>query len=251
MKQADFVFGLQPVLEALKSSQTVDRILLQRDIAHRPQFEEVWALAQERDVPLQKVPLERLHRSTRKNHQGIIAFLSVVDYAKLEMILPTLYEEGKIPLILVLDRITDVRNFGAICRTAEAAGVQAVVIPQRGAAQINSDAMKTSSGALTHLPVCKVNDLQTALLYLQNSGLSILAATEKASQNLYQLPLQSPLAVLVGSEEDGIAPDLLKMANLQAHLPMLGQVGSLNVSVATGVVLYEVVRQRLEISSGH
>ncbi len=244
MKADNLIFGVQPILEALKAEKIFDRIIVHREIAHNEQFKEILTLARERDVVISKVPLERINRITRKNHQGIAAFISLVPYARIEMLLPGIYEKGEEPLILVLDRITDVRNFGAICRSAEGAGVHALVIPSKGAAQINSDALKTSSGALNYLPICREDDLVQTLLYLKQSGLAVIACTEKTSQNLYDTKLDRPLAILMGSEEDGISQNLLNIADDKVSIPMKGEVSSLNVSVATGVILYEVLRQR-------
>jgi 23S rRNA (guanosine2251-2'-O)-methyltransferase len=245
MKADNLIFGIQPILEALRSEKNFDRIVIQREIAHNDQFNEILSLAKERDVVISKVPLERINRITRKNHQGIAAFISLVPYAQVEVVLPGIYEQGQEPLILVLDRITDVRNFGAICRSAEGAGVHAIVIPSKGAAQINSDALKTSSGALNYLPICREDDLVQTLLYLKQSGLAIIACTEKTTQNLYDTKFDQPVAILMGSEDDGISEHLLKLADQKVSIPMKGQVSSLNVSVATGVILYEVLRQRI------
>ncbi len=245
MKANNLVFGTQPILETLKSEKLLDRILIQREIAHNEQFKEILQLAKAQDVQVSKVPIEKLNRITRKNHQGIIAFISLVAYANLSTVLPGIFEKGQDPVLLILDRITDVRNFGAICRSAEGAGVHAVVIPSKGAAQINADAAKASSGAIHHLPICKEDDLVQCLLYLKQSGLTVVACTEKTSQNLYDTNLNCPLALVMGSEEDGISNHLLQLADQCIAIPMQGQVSSLNVSVATGVILYEVLRQRL------
>ena len=237
----DIVFGIQSVLETLRSGKEIDKILVQRELGSL----EILEFARLKNVPVQKVPIEKLNSITRKNHQGVIAFVSVVNYAKLENIVADVYEKGQIPFILVLDRITDVRNFGAIARTAECAGVQAIVIPARGAAQINADAMKTSSGALNFIPVCKENHLLQTVRYLQESGIQVVACTEKTDKSIYAIDLTIPTAILLGSEEDGISEDLLCQVDEFASIPMTGRVGSLNVSVANGVVLYEVIRQRL------
>lgn len=245
MKANNLLFGTQPILETLKSDKLLDRILIQREIAHNEQFKEILQLANAQDVQVSKVPIEKLNRITRKNHQGIIAFISLVAYADLSTVLPGIYEKGQEPLILILDRITDVRNFGAICRSAEGAGVHAVVIPSKGAAQINADAAKTSSGAIHHLPICKEDDLVQCLQYLKQSGLTVVACTEKTPHNLYDTNFNCPLAIIMGSEEDGISNHLLQQADQRIAIPMQGQISSLNVSVATGVILYEVLRQRL------
>lgn len=237
---AELIFGVQPVLEALRAGKEIDKLLIQRELGHL----EVLEFARMRGVPIQKVPHEKLDRITRKNHQGVIAFVAAVHYAKLENIVADVFERGETPLILLLDRITDVRNFGAIARTAEAAGVQALVIPARGAAQINADAMKTSSGALNFLPVCREADLTKTVRYLQESGIQVVACTEKVSATIYDVDFTLPTAVILGSEEDGISEELLRIVDHLASIPMIGRVASLNVSVANGIILYESIRQR-------
>jgi 23S rRNA (guanosine2251-2'-O)-methyltransferase len=237
----DFVFGMQSVIETLKSDKEIDKLLLQKELKH---FDEIEQLARERGVPIQKVPLEKLNRVTMKNHQGAIAFVSTVNFAVLSNVVTTVFESGEVPLVLILDRITDVRNFGAICRSAECSGVHAIVLPSRGGAQINGDAMKTSSGALNFVPVCRENDLAHTVKYLKNSGFQVVASTEKAKDYLYKADFSLPTAIIMGSEEDGISENLLEMADHAVKIPMKGRVGSLNVSVATGVILYEAVRQR-------
>ncbi len=237
----EFVFGIQSVLETLRSGKEIDRLLVQRELGSV----EILDLAKEKGVQVQKVPLEKLNRITRKNHQGAIAFVSAIHYAKLDNVIADTFEKGQVPLILVLDRITDVRNFGAIARTAECAGAHAIVIPSRGAAQINADAMKTSSGALNFLPVCKEENLISVVEFLQNSGLKVIACTEKTKNSIYQMDLKEPLAFIMGSEEDGISDELLRKVDELASIPQTGQVGSLNVSVAAGVIIFEAVRQRI------
>ena len=237
----DIVFGIQSVLETLRAGKEIDKILVQRELGSL----EVLEFARMRGVPVQKVPSEKLDRITRKNHQGVIAFVSAINYAKLENVVADVYEKGQVPLLLVLDRITDVRNFGAIARTAECTGVHAIVIPTKGAAQINADAMKTSSGALNFLPVCREENLYLTIKYLQNSGIQVVACSEKLSKNMYEIDFTVPTAIIMGSEEDGISEELLRSVDELATIPMTGRVGSLNVSVATGVVLYEALRKRM------
>ncbi|MFN4145124.1 MAG: 23S rRNA (guanosine(2251)-2'-O)-methyltransferase RlmB [Runella sp.] len=239
-REKELVFGLQPVLESLRSGQEIDKILVYREQG----FADIQQLATERGIPLQRVPMEKLNQITRKNHQGVIAFTSAIRYVSLHHVLTGIFEKGETPLLLLLDRITDVRNFGAIARTAECMGVHALVVPMRGAAQINSDALKTSSGALNYLPVCRENNLWEAVKYLQESGVQVVACTEKSSKNLSEADFSTPTALIMGSEEDGISSDLLQRSDEIVKIPMQGQVASLNVSVAAGMVLYEVIRQR-------
>lgn len=236
-----FVFGLQSVLETLRGEKEIDRILVQREFRH-PEVEQ---LAAALEVPVQRVPIEKLNRVTGKNHQGVIAFVSEVNYAKLTNVVAQAYESGEVPLLVILDRITDVRNFGAIARTAECQGVNALVVPARGGAQINADAMKTSSGALNHLPVCREKDLILTLEELKQSGFQLVACTEKGEDYLFNTDLKVPTAIIMGSEEDGISAGILSRCDAVVKIPMTGKVESLNVSVATGMMLYEVTRQRL------
>ncbi|MFD3292556.1 23S rRNA (guanosine(2251)-2'-O)-methyltransferase RlmB [Aquirufa sp. KTFRIE-69F] len=234
------MFGVQSVLETLRSGKEIDRLLVQRELGNT----EILDLAKEKGIQVQKVPLEKLNRITRKNHQGAIAFVSAIHYAKLENVIADTFENGEIPFILILDRVTDVRNFGAIARTAECAGVHAIVLPSRGAAQINADAMKTSSGALNFIPVCKEDSLIQTIDFLQNSGLRVVACTEKAKSTIYEIDYKDPIAIIMGSEEDGITDEIIRKSDEIAKIPQAGQVGSLNVSVAAGVIIFETVRQR-------
>ncbi|MBO9639420.1 23S rRNA (guanosine(2251)-2'-O)-methyltransferase RlmB [Siphonobacter aquaeclarae] len=238
--KSEIVFGIQPVLEAIRAGKEIDKLLVQRELGNV----EVLEFARLRGIPTQKVPGPKLDQITRKNHQGVIAFVSAINYAKLENVVAGIFDEGKTPLLLILDRVTDVRNFGAIARTAECAGVQAIVIPTKGAAQINSDAMKTSSGALNFIPVCRENDLVQTIRFLQESGIQVVGCTEKVSKTLYEADLTGPTAVIMGSEEDGISDTLLRIADELVSIPMTGRVSSLNVSVANGVMLFEAIRQR-------
>jgi 23S rRNA (guanosine2251-2'-O)-methyltransferase len=237
----DMVFGVQAVLETIRSGKTIDKILILRELGNI----ELQEFARIKGIPTQKVPKEKLDRITRKNHQGVIAFVSAIDYSNMEDVVAGIYDTGKTPLVLILDRITDVRNFGAIARTAEVAGVNLIVIPNKGAAQINADAMKTSSGALNFIPVARVENLATAVQYLQQSGIQVIACTEKAQKNMYERDFTPPTAIVMGSEEDGIAENILRIADDYASIPQTGRIASLNVSVACGVVLFEALRQRM------
>jgi 23S rRNA (guanosine2251-2'-O)-methyltransferase len=242
-KDKDFVFGIHPVSETILAGKEIDRVLIQKDLKN-PSISEVIKLCIENHVPFVHVPLEKLNRITRKNHQGVICFTSSVVYASLDNIISNCFAEGKMPFILILDRITDVRNFGAIVRTAECAGVDAIVIPEKGSARMNGDAYKTSAGALNLVPICRDITLRKAIMFLKDSGLQVIACTEKAEKSIYKADLTAPTAVIMGSEEDGILPENLKLAHELVQIPLLGKIGSLNVSVATGVMLYEVIRQR-------
>ncbi len=238
------IFGRHPIVDALQSGAQMDKIFLQQGVTG--DFEkEVRRLCREFDVPLQYVPKERMSKMVKGNHQGIIGYLALLDYARLDNVVPGIFETGEPPLILLLDRITDVRNLGAIARSAEVCGAQALVVPKAGSALINSDAIKTSAGALTRLPVCRENSLVTAVEYLQNSGISVLASDLKAEKYLFDADLASPIALILGSEDEGIHPSLLDRVDDRFRIPQKGTTDSLNVSVAAGIMLYEAVRQRM------
>ncbi len=238
--KSDMVFGIQSVLETLRSGKEIERLLIQKDQT----FPEIQQLAVELGAPMSRVPPEKLDRLTRKNHQGVVCFISPVRYVPIHNVLTQVFEDGQTPLFLMLDRITDVRNFGAIARTAECAGTQALLVPFKGGSQINSDAMKTSSGALNYLPVSREGSILDTLHYLKDSGLQVVACTEKGDDSLYKVDFKLPTVIIMGSEEDGIAESLLKLADRKVRIPLAGKVESLNVSAAAAIVLYEAVRQR-------
>ena len=243
MRDKEVIFGIRAVIEAIEAGKDIDKVLVKRDLSGEL-FAELMQLLREYEIPMQKVPVERIDRITRKNHQGVLAFTSAVTYHKLENIVPLLYEEGKNPFILILDGITDVRNFGAIARTCEVAGVNAIVIPERGSVSVNSDAMKTSAGALHSLPVCRERSLKEAIVFLKNSGVKVVAATEKAATMYTDAEMNLPVAVVLGSEDIGIEQEHLRISDELIKLPQFGKIESLNVSVAAGVIIYEVLRQR-------
>lgn len=237
------MFGIHAVMEAIRSGVELDKVLIKRGMKSELLHELIKNL-QEHQTPYQYVPIERINRITRKNHQGVLAFKALLSYQNIELLMPGWYEQSQIPLVVVLDQLSDVRNFGAIARTAECAGAQAIIIPQKGAAQINPDAMKTSAGALNHIAVCRVNNMKKNLVFLKESGLQIVAASEKAQKNYYEIDCRQPTAILMGAEDKGIQPELLRLADHIVSIPIYGKVESLNVSVATAVLLYEAVRQR-------
>jgi len=237
------IFGIRAVIEAIEAGKEIDKVLVKRELTG-DLFMELQQLLRTREIPMQRVPLERIDRITRKNHQGVIAFTSAVAYQKLEQIIPMLYEQGKSPFILVLDGLTDVRNFGAIARTCEVAGVDAIVIPARGSVSVNADAVKTSAGALHTIPVCREQSLKEAILFLRHSGVKVVAATEKAAAYYTGSDLTVPVAIVMGAEDTGVASDHLRVSDELVKIPQFGAIQSLNVSVAAGVLIYEVVRQR-------
>lgn len=240
------LFGIRPIIEAITTGKEIDKLFIQNGLAGETS-QELRKAIQKYNIPFQYVPVEKLNRLTNKNHQGVVAYASVVAYQKIEQILPSVFEQGEIPLVLILDRVTDVRNFGAICRTAECSGVHAIIIPSRGAAQINGDAVKTSAGALNIIPICREHNLKETIDYLKESGLQIVACTEKSTEDYFSSDFSLPTAIIMGSEEDGISTEYLKKADKKVKIPLLGKIGSLNVSVAAGVILYEAVKQRLQI----
>ena len=241
--EKEMVFGIRAIIEAIDAGKTLDKILLRRDMTSTI-GKELLKKLMGTTTPVQKVPVEKLNQYTDKNHQGAIAFLSPIDFCNVETLIPTLFEAGKTPLLMVLDGVTDVRNFGAIARTCACAGADALIIGSHGSVAINGDAVKTSAGALYHLPVCKVDNLQHTLQYLRDSGFHVVAATEHATENYTDVDMTAPVAIVMGSEEKGIYEGNLRICSHQVRIPMSGVIESLNVSVAAGVMLYEVVRQR-------
>ena len=240
----DFIFGVRSVIEAVKANRAFNKILIQKGMNKDLFIELKDALAGE-SHQLQFVPVEKLDSITDQNHQGVIALVSPIEYGNFEVIVEDLIEKGKKPFLLVLDRITDVRNFGAIARTAECEGVDAILIPSKGSAQVTSDAVKTSAGALNRIKVCKTDSLKDSLFYIQQSGVRLVACTEKSSVPLYETNLRGAVAVIMGSEENGITQDLINMSDISCRIPMRGEIASLNVGVAAGMVLYEKLRQEL------
>jgi len=239
------IYGTRPVIEAIEAGKDIEKIFLKKGM-QGPRLRDLFALVRQYGIPFQFVPPEKLNRLYPGKHQGVIALLSVVEYQNIETILPGLFEQGETPFVMVLDRLTDVRNMGAVARTAEAAGCHALIMPGKNAAMINEDAVKTSAGALMHLPLCRTENLLEIIWFLKNSGLKIIAGTEKGTKNFYEPDMTGPLALILGSEEKGIDPQILKISDHLVTIPMLGKVESLNVSVAAGILMYEVVKQRMK-----
>jgi len=243
-QEKDFIYGTRTVMEAIQSDREIEKVFLQKGIQNEL-LANLTRLLHQFQIPYSRVPLEKLNRITKKNHQGVIAYLSALRYASLDHILDEAFSKGKNPLLVILDRITDVRNIGAIARTMECAGADALVIESKGNAMLASDAMKTSAGALNHLPVCRVRDLLITIKDLKAYGLSIIGTTEKSEKTIFECDFNGPLALILGSEENGVSREILSLTDYEVRIPMRGQIESLNVSVSAGIALYEILRQRL------
>ena len=243
LEKNDYIYGIRAVIEAAEAGKEFDKVLISNTLQSALAPELMTAL-KSRGILIQKVPVEKIDRITRRNHQGVLAILSAVSYCSLATLVPTLFEEGKTPLIVMLDGVTDVRNFGAIARTCECAGVDAMVIARRGGASVTADAMKTSAGALAYLPICRENSIINAVKFLRDCGFQIVAATEKSDIPYTRADFTLPTAIVMGSEDTGISEDVLRFSTARVAIPERGHISSLNVSVAAGVMIYEAVRQR-------
>ena len=245
MQDQTQIFGIRAIIEAINAGETIDKVFLQKSLKGEL-FTELESLLRKNDVNCSYVPIEKLNRLTRSNHQGAVAQISPIEFHDMEQLVLKVMESGKTPLFLLLDQISDVRNFGAIIRTAECTGVSGIIIQKKGGAPVNGDTIKTSAGAVFKVPICKVDHIKDAVFYMQASGIKVIAATEKTENTLYDVSFKEPCAIIMGSEDRGINPSILKVVDDKAKLPLLGDIESLNVSVACGAFLYEVVRQRLE-----
>ena len=243
MKKETLLFGIYPVIEALKAKQTIDKAYVQKGL-QSPKIDAIVADLEALNTTISYVPLEKMEKLCRSNHQGIILISSPIEFVGLETMVEAVLESEKIPLFLILDQISDVRNFGAILRTAECTGVDGVIIQKKGGAPVSGDTVKTSAGAIFNIPICKVDHIKDAIYYLQGSGITTIAATEKTQDTIYNLELNEPMAIVMGSEGLGVSKSVLSIVDKKASLPLLGVINSLNVSVACGALLYEVVRQR-------
>lgn len=239
----DVIFGIHACIEAIRAGKEVNKVMIQRGL-RGDLINKLIEELKENGIEPVYVPDEKLDRFGNRNHQGVIALISPVGYQKIEEVLPMVFEEGRVPLILLLDRITDVRNFGAICRSAECMGIDAVIIPEKGGALITSDAIKTSAGALMKIPVCKHFNLKEVIDYLKESGLQMVGCTEKTDKFIYDVDLTLPTCIIMGNEEEGISNEYLKRCDQKVKIPMTGTIESLNVSVSAGIIVYEVIRQR-------
>lgn len=239
----DYIFGIRAVMEAISAGQDIDRVFIRKDLSGELAGE-LFEVMRRHGVVGRRVPVERLNRITRKNHQGVVALLSAVTYHRLDTLLPSLFEQGKLPFIVVLDGVTDVRNFGGIARTCECAGVDAIVIPERDSAGATADALKASAGALAYLPVCRERSITSAVKLMRDSGLSVVGVTEKTDALYTSVDFTTPTAIVLGAEDKGISAEVLRLCDSRAAIPMSGNIGSLNVGVAAAIVIYEAVRQR-------
>lgn len=239
----EMIFGIRAVIEAIEAGKDIDKVLIKRDLGG-DLAKELFAALKQIECPVQRVPIEKLNKITRKNHQGVVAFISAITYQKVEQVVPMLFDEGKSPLLIMLDGITDVRNFGAIARTCNCASVDAIIIPQRNSVSVNADAIKTSAGALHTLPVCRENNLLETIKFLKDSGFHVVAATEKGDYDYDKADYKDPLCIIMGAEDKGIPYEHLALCDEWVKIPILGNIESLNVSVAAGVLIYEAVKQR-------
>ena len=242
-KNTDFLFGIRAIIEAIEAGRTINKILLQNGVKS-DLMAELKEVLRGQKIITQQVPSQKMDRITRKNHQGAIAFISPIEYQPLEQILPLIYERGEIPFLYILDRVTDVRNLGSIARSAECNGVHAIVLPSRGSALVTADAVKTSAGALNKIPICIEHNLKETIQYLKDYGVSVIGCTEKTDNLLPTTNLKGAVAIIMGSEENGISNEYLKMCNNRVKIPMFGTIESLNVAVSASIVMYEINRQR-------
>lgn len=243
MEEQTQIFGIRAVIEAVNARETIDKVFLQKGLKG-DLFSELEALLRQHSLNVSYVPVEKLNRLTKGNHQGVVAQISPIEFQDLESLVASVIESGKTPLFLLLDQLSDVRNFGAIIRTAECTGVDGIIIQKKGGAPVNGDTIKTSAGAVFKVPICKVDHIKDAVFFMQASGIKVIAATEKTEDTLFDISFKEPSAIIMGSEDRGINPSILKVVDAKAKLPLLGEIESLNVSVACGAFLYEAVRQR-------
>ncbi len=244
MKDTTTIFGIRAVIEAIQNNETIDKIFIQKGLTGQL-FQELQHKTKSGEYNISYVPVEKLNRLVKGNHQGVVAKISPVEFADLETVVEATLQKEKKPLFLLLDQVDDVRNFGAMIRTAECCGVDAIIIPKKGGAPVTADTVKTSAGAIFKIPLIKVDHIKDAIFYMQGSGIKVIAATEQTDDLLYSVDFNEPIALVMGNEGKGISNSVLKLVDGKAKLPMQGTIGSLNVSVACGAFLYEVVRQRL------
>ena len=241
MEPKQKIYGIHPLNEALASGVPINKVYIQKDI-HNERIAELISKLKLYKVPFQFVPREKLNRLTSKAHQGVIALTSPVEFESIDQVLPGLFESGETPMIAIMDGITDVRNFGAIARSAECFGIQALVFPSSGSAMLNADALKSSAGALNKIHLCREINFNQSLKLIKDSGLQLIACTEKAKKSVSEANFSVPTAIVLGAEDEGIHPALLELCDEQVKIPMTGAIQSLNVSVAAGIIFYEARR---------
>nr|WP_317632588.1 23S rRNA (guanosine(2251)-2'-O)-methyltransferase RlmB [uncultured Flavobacterium sp.] len=244
MQKEDQIFGIRAIIEAINAGKNIDKVFIQKE-AKGDLMQELFKTMKAKNINFSYVPVEKLNKLTRNNHQGAVASISPIEFYSMEQLVQKVQESGKTPLFLILDQLSDARNFGAIIRTAECTGVNGIIIQKQGAAPVNGDTVKTSAGAVFNVPICKVDHIKDAVFFLQASDIKTVAATEKTENNIYDIDFKAPIAIIMGSEDKGVNPSVLKIVDHKAKLPMFGTISSLNVSVACGAFLYEAVRQRL------
>ena len=242
--KTQYIYGIHAVTEAIEAGKDIDKIFMSKTL-NNDTAQEIINRAKALQVPVQRVPVQKIDRITRRNHQGVLAMMAAVTYYHVEDLVPQLFDDGENPFFVVLDGVTDVRNFGAVARTCECAGVSAIVIPDRESVSVNADAVKTSAGALNHLPVCREHNLVNAVKMLRDSGFKIVGTSDKNSMPYTQGDYTGPVAIVLGAEDKGISPEIMKLCDTRVLIPEFGNINSLNVSVAGGIMIYEVVRQRL------
>ncbi len=244
ISKSNLIYGFNPVIEAIGAGREIEKIFILKSM-QQVRTSELINIANQHKIPFQFVPREKLNRLTRQNHQGVVAMVSAVSFVDIETLLPTIFETGNAPFLVILDKITDVRNLGSIARSAECAGVNAIILPSKGSAMISADAVKTSSGAIQNIPLCRVENLRQTIQFLKNCGILMIGASEKAETNYFSVDYSQPVAIIMGSEESGISEELLRLCDKMVKIPMTGETRSLNVAVAAGVIFFEVLRQRM------
>jgi len=244
MQKEDQIFGIRAIIEAINAGKNIDKVFIQKE-AKGELMQELFKVMKSKNINFSYVPVEKLNKLTPNNHQGAVASISPIEFISMEQLVEQVLEQGKTPLFLILDQLSDARNFGAIIRTAECTGVNGIIVQKQGSAPVNGDTVKTSAGAVFNVPICKVDHIKDAVYFLQASDIQTVAATEKTENNIYDINFTAPIAIIMGSEDKGVNPSVLKIVDHKAKLPMFGTIASLNVSVACGAFLYEAVRQRL------
>ncbi len=246
MEKEKLIYGIRAIIEAIQNKITIDKVYIQKD-AQSDLMKELFTVLKKNNINFSYVPSEKLYKLTPNNHQGAVATIAPISFVAIENLIEQAFDINAKPLFLILDQISDARNFGAIIRTAECCGVSGIIIGANGAAPVNGDTVKTSAGAVFNVPICKIEHIKDAIYHLQSSDIQIVAATEKTEHTIYDINFKKPTALIMGSEDKGVNPSVLKIVDYKAKLPMLGNISSLNVSVACGAILYEAIRQKMQL----